>query len=166
MCQFSVGWFRKLLCNFFFQWRFGKSCIPYYLKLTSLLKSWDNYRRPNFVPLISPNQMLPSSWRLRLVGKWLPRCLIYLVHDKMDSKNKSTIDNENIPFTSALTTNKSTKINRILATSQWGKWASKALEKTMDVVDGGQMFLRKISKFWHIPWTCLLNHLNGKTSSM
>jgi hypothetical protein len=32
----------------------------------------------------------------------------------MDSNNKSTIDNENIPFTSALKTNKSTKINRLL----------------------------------------------------
>jgi hypothetical protein len=33
----------------------------------------------------------------------------------MDSKSRSTIDNENIPFTSALITNKSTKINRLLA---------------------------------------------------
>jgi hypothetical protein len=36
----------------------------------------------------------------------------------MDSKNKSTIDNKNIPFTSAQTTNKSTKINRLLIISQ------------------------------------------------
>jgi hypothetical protein len=61
----------------------------------------------------------------------------------MDSKNKSTIDNKNISFPSALTTNKSTKINRFLATSQWGKWTSKALEKTMDVVDGGQKYWEK-----------------------
>jgi hypothetical protein len=84
----------------------------------------------------------------------------------MDSKNKSTIDNENIPFTSAPSTNKSTKIKNLLATSQRGKWTSKALEKTMDVVDGGQLFLRKTSNFWHVSWTFLLNHLNGKTSSM
>jgi len=35
----------------------------------------------------------------------------------------------------------------------------------MDVVERGQLSLRKVNKFWHILVTSLLDHLNGKTRS-
>jgi hypothetical protein len=43
------------------------------------------------------------------------------------------------------------------------KTYTKNLEKTMDVMERSQTFLTKANKFWHMPFTFLLDHLNGKT---
>jgi hypothetical protein len=43
------------------------------------------------------------------------------------------------------------------------KTYTKNLEKAMDVVEKSQTFFRKANKFRHIPFTFLLDHLNGKT---
>jgi hypothetical protein len=49
--------------------------------------------------------------------------------------------------------------------TQQGRLTFDALEATMDVVESGQLFLKKASKFWHIQVKFLLDHLNGKTRS-
>jgi hypothetical protein len=32
----------------------------------------------------------------------------------------------------------------------------------MDVVERGDTFLRKVAKYWNIPFTSFSNHLNGR----
>jgi hypothetical protein len=39
------------------------------------------------------------------------------------------------------------------------------LEAAMDIMERGQLSLKKVNKFWHILVTSLLDHLNGKTKS-
>jgi hypothetical protein len=43
------------------------------------------------------------------------------------------------------------------------KTYTKNLEKAMDVMERSQTFLTKANKFRHMPFTFLLDHLNGKT---
>jgi hypothetical protein len=43
------------------------------------------------------------------------------------------------------------------------KTYTKNLEKAMDVMERSQTFLTNANKFWHMPFTFLLDHLNGKT---
>jgi len=35
----------------------------------------------------------------------------------------------------------------------------------MDVVERGHISLQKVAMYWNIPFTSLLNHLNGRTKS-
>ncbi len=45
-----------------------------------------------------------------------------------------------------------------------GMWTTKALEKTMDVIERGTHSMRA-SKSWNIPMSSLVDHLDGKTRS-
>jgi hypothetical protein len=40
--------------------------IGHYPNLTYFLKSWSSYKKHRFVPLVKPDQMPPSTWRLGL----------------------------------------------------------------------------------------------------
>lgn len=63
-CQIGLGWLCKFLSNNVSNEKLESYPLFKYLMLTYFLKSWDNYKRINFIPLVGINWTSPSCWRL------------------------------------------------------------------------------------------------------
>ncbi len=70
-----------------------------------------------------------------------------MFHKWQNELQKQTIDKENTSLKIAPKVNKTTKENMVPTLTQWKRWTIEALEEAMDVMEIGQTFLRKISKF-------------------
>jgi len=47
-----------------------------------------------------------------------------------------------------------------------GKWTNQQFKEATNIyVKSGKTSLRKANTFWNVPFTSLLHHLNGKTTS-
>jgi hypothetical protein len=60
---------------------------------------------------------------------------------------------------------RSIKTNRMFNATKRTKWVDRHLEDAMDIVEKGHTSLWKAAKYWNIPLTSLLNHLNYKARS-
>jgi hypothetical protein len=65
-------------------------------------------------------------------------------------QDQQSTNKENIPPTIPTQAKNPIKVNKVPNLTQWGRWTSDVLEATMDVVERGQLSLKKASKFWHI----------------
>ncbi len=103
-----------------------------YPRLIYFLKSWDNYKMLNFIPLVSFDRTSPSCWRLGLGGRRLPQCIIYLVCNKMDYRNKQQWITKHSTYNCKR--NKQIDNQKQGSYANW-KWTSEALEEIMDEME-------------------------------
>jgi hypothetical protein len=54
------------------------------------------------------------------------------------------------------------KLIKHINISKRGKWTNSQLEDAMDVVERRHTYLKKVAKYWNIPLSSLLDHMNGR----
>ncbi len=120
-----------------------------------------------YIPLVGPDQTRPPR-PPNLLEVGTKRQVISTTMSILPCKrwnnlqDQQTTNNENLPPIILTQVEKPTTVNKVCSLTQWGRWTSDALEVVMDVVERGQLSLRKANKFWHIPITSLLDTWMGK----